>query len=157
MSSKGRWTLALGSFLTVSALGSWGCCSVRCCDTKPRDQLVVVSTTPSNEDVVPNPEVVISKSKNHQIVWLLPAGSPIRHIDLKLRPNQPPSPGPKWPPFAACGENPNVCRIACADMLCRSGPIHPTLEPGKKGTYYDYWFIREGGEASADPGIRIDP
>jgi hypothetical protein len=64
--------LALGSLLMVTALGSWGCCSVKCCDTKPRDQLVVVTTKSATEDEVPNPKAVISKMKNHQVVWLLP-------------------------------------------------------------------------------------
>lgn len=149
--------LALGSLLTVTALGSWGCCSVNCCDKKPRNQLVVVETKPPNMDLVSNDEVVISKSKQNQIVWLLPPGSTIQHIDVNLRPNQPPSPGPTWPPFKVCGQDPNVCSIACEDSVCQSGPIDPTLEPAKKGTYYDYKFIRPGGAPSTDPGIRIDP
>ena len=149
--------IALGSLLTVTALGSWGCCSVRCCDTKARDQLVVVTTKTANEDEVPNPEIVISKMKNHQVVWLLPQGSTIRHIDLKLRENQDPIPGMKWPPFEVCGPNATVCSIACTDLICRSGRINPALEPPKKGIYYDYTFGRGEGQASLDPGIRIDP
>jgi hypothetical protein len=149
--------LALGSLLGLTTLGSSGCCSVRCCDTKPRDQLVVVTTKSATEDEVPNPEVVISKVKNHQIVWLLPSGSTIQHIKLELRPNQPSSPGVKWPPFEVCGSDASVCSIPCIDLICRSGRINPMLEPPKKGLYYDYKFSRAEGQASLDPGIRIDP
>ena len=149
--------LVLGSLLGLTTLGSSGCCSLKCCDTKPRDQLVVVTTKSATEDEVPNPEVVISKVKNHQIVWLLPSGSTIQHIKLELRPNQPSSPGVKWPPFEVCGSDASVCSIPCTDLICRSGRINPMLEPPKKGLYYDYKFSRAEGQASLDPGIRIDP
>jgi hypothetical protein len=149
--------LALGSLLMVTALGSWGCCSVKCCDTKPRDQLVVVTTKSATEDEVPNPKAVISKMKNHQVVWLLPSESTIRHIELTLKPDQPSSPGVKWPPFEVCGSDASVCSIACTDLVCRSGRINPRLEPPKQGLYYDYTFSRADGQASLDPGIRIDP
>jgi hypothetical protein len=63
----------------------------------------------------------------------------------------------KWPPFEVCGSDASVCSIACTDLVCRSGRINPRLEPPKQGLYYDYTFSRADGQASLDPGIRIDP
>ena len=147
MSSKGRWALALGSLLTVTALGSWGCCSVTCCDNQPRNQLVLVSDLDADWDKIK--EIVIKKSLNQEIVWKLTAQSTIAYLEVTPRA---PATDPK--PFENCQMNKNVCWIVCKDGLCPSGAI--TLNVVKP-VYYDYTFKRSTTQASADPGIRIDP
>jgi hypothetical protein len=140
MSSQGRWTLALGSLLALTIFGSWGCCSVRCCESFAR--IVVVSP---NLDA---PETVISKKRGQEILWKLPAESTVSNVAITL--------AGKPAPFVACETTEGVCRIACEDKLCASGPISPGLEVPSEGIYYAYVF-QAGSSASLDPGIRIDP
>jgi hypothetical protein len=143
MFSRSRGSLlALGSLLAVTALGSWGCCSVHCCESFAR--IAVVSST----GMVPGPPVVISKKRGQEILWKLPADATISDVAITL--------AGKPSPFVACQITEGVCHIACEDKLCSSGPINPALEPPSSGIYYDYVF-RSGSTASLDPGIRIDP
>jgi hypothetical protein len=146
MSPKRRWSLlALGSLSALVFVGSWGCCSVTCCDKKPRNQLVLVldGDKPSIDPIV------ISKDAGHEIVWKLPAESTITYVAITL--------SGKPVPFVACDTTEGICRIACQDGLCSSGAVNPALDPPKGGVYYDYVFAHSGGGASADPGFRIDP
>jgi len=151
MSSQRRWWLgALGSMIALAAIGSWGCCSVTCCDKKPRNQLILVSPT---ADAVQPDVAVISKMAREEIVWKLPDGSTITHIDII-----PKAPTPDTKPFEKCQMTQNVCRIDCKDGLCPTGAINPALNPTKEQSfYYDYGFKRLAATASTDPGIRIDP
>lgn len=154
MSSKGRWALVIGSLLAVGALGTWGCCTVTCCGSKPRTPLpVVVKDDRGGVDIE---TIVISKSKHEEIVWLLPAGSKIERVQITL--------GGKPRPFVRCDDSgeTGICAIPCEHRLCFSGPINPKLKPpevgppeyGGRGIYYAYAFAPT---ESADPGIRIDP
>lgn len=143
MSSKGiRWTLALGSLLTVTALGSWGCCTVNCCDKTAG--LVIVSPT----DAVSSDPIVISQKRHQEILWKLPAESTIQYVSISLE--------GKPAPFEACVTTEGVCRIACEHRLCSSGPISPGVRPPHDGIYYGYAF-QHAAATSSDPGIRIDP
>lgn len=150
MSSQRRWWVtALGSLIVVTAFGSWGCCSVTCCDKKPRNQLVLVSADGDKVSIDP---VVVSQHLRHEIVWKLPAESTIAYIGITPRMK----PGPGQAPFERCEMTADVCRIACAQRVCASGPVNPSL-PVAKPIYYDYTFGRPVSAASLDPGIRIDP
>ena len=153
MSFQGRWTLVLGSVLAVTILGSWGCCSVTCCGSKPRTPLPVV--VKDDKGGVDLETIVISKSKHEEVVWLLPAGSKIERVEITL--------GGKPRPFVRCDDKTaGACGISCEHGLCFSGPINPKLKPpdvappeyGGRGIYYAYGFAPI---ASSDPGIRIDP
>ncbi len=142
MSCQRRWwVLALGSLIAVIALGSWGCCSVRCCESFAR--IVVVSSTADGVSIDP---IVISKKRGQEILWKLPPESTISNVAITL--------GEKPVPFVACQTSEGVCHIACENRLCVSGPISPTLEPPKA---YEYTFAHPVSAASLDPGIRIDP
>jgi hypothetical protein len=132
--------LVLGALLAVTALGSWGCCSARCCDKTAG--LAVVS--PSDE-VSPDP-IVISKKAHQEILWKLPAESTIRYVVITL--------AEKPAPFERCATVEGFCRIACEGGFCASGPINEAVVPPAE---YSYVFERTTGEASADPIIRIDP
>lgn len=132
--------LALGSLIALTALGSWGCCSVHCCESFAR--IVVVSAT---DGATPDP-VVISKGRRQEILWKLPAESTISNVAITL--------GRNPAPFVACQTTEDVCHIACENRLCASGPISPTLEPPKS---YEYTFAHPVSAASLDPGFRIDP
>jgi hypothetical protein len=134
--------LALGSLLAVTALGSWGCCSVKCCESFAR----IVVASPSGEP--PAASVVISKKRKQEILWELPAASTTTNVAITL--------AGKPAPFVACETAEDVCRIACEHRLCASGPINPALDPPSGGVYYEYAF-QSGSSASLDPGIRIDP
>jgi len=134
--------LALGALLTVTALGSWGCCSVRCCDQTAG--LAVVSPT---DAVSPDP-IVISKKRHQEILWKLPAESTIQYVAITL--------GVNPVPFEGCETTEGVCRIACEGRLCSSGPISPSVMPPRDGIPYAYVFQRPEA-SSSDPGIRIDP
>jgi hypothetical protein len=116
---------------------------VTCCDTKPRNQLVLVS----DADKPSIDPIVISKSAGHQIVWRLPAESTIANIAITL--------GEKPVPFEACETAEGICRIACQNGLCASGPINPVLSPPEGGILYEYVFARPTSAASADPGFII--
>jgi hypothetical protein len=152
MSSQRRWWVgALGSMIALAAIGSWGCCSVTCCDKKPRNQLILVSPT---ADAVSTDEAVISKMAHEEIVWKLPDGSTITHIEIT--PRKPSTPDTL--PFENCKVNVKPCRIECQNRLCQSGAISQALNPPRKKLYYyDYGFMRPASAASLDPGIRIDP
>ena len=143
MSSKGRWTLALGSLFTVTALGSWGCCSVRCCDKTAGLVLVTAS------DGVSSDPIVISKKRHQEILWKLPADSTIQYVAITLDEGKP-------APFEGCTTTEGLCRIACGHGLCSSGPISASVMPPHGGIYYNYAF-QHAASASLDPGIRIDP
>jgi hypothetical protein len=143
MSSQGRWILALGSLLTVAALGSWGCCSVRCCDKTAGVVLVSAS------DEVSSDPIVISKKRHQEILWKLPAESTIQYVAITLGEGKP-------APFEGCTTTEGVCRIACGHGLCSSGAISPAVVPPHGGIYYAYVF-QHASSASSDPGIRIDP
>jgi hypothetical protein len=138
------WLLALGSLIAVTAFGSWGCCSVRCCGSVAK--IVVVSPTADGVSVDP---VVISKEAGQEIVWRLPAESTISNVAITLAKNP--------DPFVACQTTEGICHIACENRLCPSGPVNPALYPPKAGTYYGYVFGRPGSAASADPGFIIRP
>jgi hypothetical protein len=140
--------LALGSLLAITALGSWGCCSVTCCDNQPRNQLVLV---PPETDGVKIPDIVIRKSLHQEVVWKLAEGSSFTNVAITL--------AGKAAPFTRCQTDRGVCHLSCTGGLCASGPIDPNLPvPEKKpGPYYDYHFEGPQGQASLDPGIRIDP
>lgn len=141
MSSQRRWWLtALGLLIALTALGSWGCCSVHCCESFAR--IVVVSAA---DKASPDP-VVISKGRGQEILWKLSAESTISNVAITV--------GEKPVPFVACQTAEGVCHIACENRLCASGPISPTLEPPKS---YEYTFAHPVSAASLDPGIRIDP
>ena len=127
---------------TLAALGSWGCCSVRCCDKTAG--LVLVSPS----DGVSSDPIVISKKPHQEILWKLPAESTIQFVAITLAANP--------APFEGCTTTEGVCRIACGHGLCSSGPISEAVEPPSTGIYYGYAF-QHAGSASADPGIRIDP
>jgi hypothetical protein len=142
MSLQNRWTLALGFLLAVTALGSGGCCTLRCCDKTAG--LVVVSST----DAVSADPIVISQKRHQEVLWKLPAESTIDSIVITL--------GGNPAPFEACETSEGVCRIACEHRLCSSGPISAVVHPPHAGIYYGYTF-HHGGSASTDPGIRIDP
>lgn len=149
MSPERRWRLlALVSLIAIAAIGSWGCCSVTCCETKPRNQLVLVPTT---EKVTPE-DIAISWSARQEIVWKLASGSRITSVDIRLE--------GKPKPFAACDvSKEGLCKIACASGLCLSGPIDAALPMPKTKPYpyYRYEFGKSDSTASADPGFRIDP
>ncbi|HEX9148321.1 MAG TPA: hypothetical protein VF958_04085 [Thermoanaerobaculia bacterium] len=149
MSPKRRWwLLALVSLIAIAAIGSWGCCSVKCCETKPRNQLVLV---PSTEMVSPD-VIAISWHAHQEIVWKLESGSNIRSVDIRLE--------GKPKPFAACDvTKEGLCKIACGNGLCLSGPIDPALPQPREKPYphYKYEFGKSDSTASADPEIRIDP
>lgn len=132
--------LVLGALLTVTALGSWGCCSVRCCDKTAG--LVVVSPTGEAD---PDP-IVISKRRHQEILWKLSAGSTFASVAITLDRNP--------PPFERCETAEGVCRIACQSGFCSSGPISEAVVPPVE---YKYVFQGPTGEVSADPIIRIDP
>ena len=140
--------LALGALLTVTALGSWGCCSVRCCEAKPRNQLVLVLP----EDKVLPDTIAISWSARQEVVWKLPAGSTIDRVEILLE--------GKPKPFETCDTSTaGLCSISCREGLCPSGPIDAALPMPKEKPYpyYRYSFHHSDSTASADPGIRIDP
>ena len=141
MSSQGRWTLALGSLLTVAALGSGACCSVPC---DPAGQLIVVKEKETRDAYQ---LIVISKGRHQQIVWKLSSGSSWTHVAITLAEHP--------APFVNCVTDGGVCKIACENRLCYSGSIDPALPV--PSTTYDYRFRGPGGEVSSDPGIRIDP
>jgi hypothetical protein len=143
MSPKRRWwSLILVSLIAVAAIGSWGCCTVKCREaTAP---LVFVS----EPDRVSRDPIVISKMAKQEIVWRLSAGSTITSIDISL--------GAHPAPFENCATSEKVCRIACQNRACVSGAINPSLDVPKGGIYYAYAFARPGA-VSSDPGIRIDP
>ncbi len=143
MASRNTRNLFLGTLLTVAALGSWGCCSVRCCDKTAGLVLVSVS------DEVSSDPVVISKKRHQEILWKLPAESTIQYVAITLDAGKP-------APFEGCTTTEGVCRIACGHGLCSSGPISAAVEPPRDGIYYGYVF-QHASSASADPGIRIDP
>jgi hypothetical protein len=143
MSSRGRWALVIGSLLVVSALGTWGCCSLRCCDKTAG--LVLVSAS----DAVSVDPIVISKKRHQEILWKLPADSTIQYVTITLD-------GGKPAPFEGCTTTEGVCRIACGHGLCSSGPISEAVHPPHGGISYSYAF-QHAASASADPGIRIDP
>ena len=147
MSSKGRWTLMLGSLLAVSALGTWGCCTVTCCDNKPRNQLVLVSDLDADWEKIK--EIVIKKSLYQEIVWKLASQSTVARVEITPR-----APATDTKPFENCQMTENVCWIVCKDGLCPSGAIALNVV---RPVYYDYTFKRNTGQASSDPGIRIDP
>lgn len=139
------WILALGSLITLTAFGSWGCCTVKCCEKQPHNQLVLVR----EGDKVSSDPIVISKSAGHEIAWTLPAESTIAYVAITL--------GSNPAPFEGCATTEEVCRIACEHRLCSSGPISPGVNPPLHGEiYYDYVF-QHAGSASADPGIIIRP
>lgn len=139
------WHLALGSLIAVAAFGSWGCCTVTRCDTKPRNQLVLVMEA----DKVSIDAIVISKSAGHEIVWRLPAESTISSVAITL--------DGKPDPFVACRTTEGVCHISCENGLCSSGPVNPAVSPPESGILYDYVFARPTSAASADPRIIIRP
>ena len=144
MFAQRRWWLtALGSVIALTALGSWGCCSVRCCDKTAG--LVLVSPS----DAVSSDPIVISKKRHQEILWKLPAESTIQYVAITLAGGQP-------APFDSCETTERVCRIACEHRLCSSGAISPSVLPPHDGIYYNYAF-QHAGLASSDPGIRIDP
>lgn len=143
MASRNIRNLFLGSLLTVAALGSWGCCSVRCCDRTAG--LVLVSPS----DGVSSDPIVISRKRHQEILWKLPAESTIQFVAITLD-------GGKPAPFEGCTTTEGVCRIACGHGLCSSGPISAAVVPPRDGIYYGYVF-QHAASASADPGIRIDP
>ena len=142
MSSKGRWALVLGSLLAVSALGTWGCCTVKCCEKTAG--LVLVSAS----DAVSADPIVISKKRHQEILWKLPGDSTIQYVAITLE--------GKPAPFEGCTTAEGVCRIACGHGLCSSGPISAAVMPPHGGIYYGYAF-QHAASASTDPGIRIDP
>lgn len=142
MASRNIRNLVLGTLLTLAALGSWGCCSVRCCDKTAG--LVLVSPS----DGVSSDPIVISKKRHQEILWKLPAESTIQFVAITLAGNP--------APFEGCTTTEGVCRIACGHGLCSSGPISAAVDPPSTGIYYGYAF-QHGSSASADPGIRIDP
>ncbi|HEY6066820.1 MAG TPA: hypothetical protein VIY96_11735 [Thermoanaerobaculia bacterium] len=143
MSRKsGGSLLVLGSLLAVTALGAWGCCSVKCCDSFAR----IGVASPGGE--APGETLVISKKRHQEILWKLPDGSTISEVAITL--------GEHPAPFVACQTSSAICHIACEHKLCASGPINPDLRPPSGGIYYAYVF-QSGSAASLDPGIRIDP
>ena len=142
MSSQGRRNLALGTVLAVTVLGIWGCCSVPC---DPQGKLIVVDEKDTKNLYK---LIVISKEKHQQIVWKLSSGSSWTKVAIDL--------GGHPAPFVNCVTSSGVCEIACEHRLCYSGSIDPTL-PVPPPITYEYEFRGPGGEASADPGIRIDP
>jgi hypothetical protein len=147
MAPKRRWWVpALVLLILVAIIGSWGCCTVTCCERKPRNQLVLVvdGDKPSIDPIV------ISKKAEHEIVWKLPAESTIANVTITL--------GRNPAPFVGCQTSEGVCRIACQDRLCISGPINAALVVPESGRlYYEYAFTRPVTGASADPGIEIRP
>jgi hypothetical protein len=149
MSSQRRWWLgALGSMIALAAIGSWGCCSVTCCDKKPRNQLVLVSAA----DAVQPEDIAISWSARQEIVWKLQRGSTIAYVEIQLE--------GKPKPFDMCDmSTAGLCKISCRSGLCPSGPIDAALPKPKEKPYpyYKYGFHHLDSSASADPGFRIDP
>ena len=142
MSSRGRWALVIGSLFVVSALGTWGCCSLRCCDKTAG--LVLVSAS----DAVSTDPIVISKKRHQEILWKLPGDSTIQYVAINLEANP--------APFEGCTTADGVCRIACGHGLCSSGPISAAVMPPHSGISYGYSF-QHAASASSDPSIRIDP
>jgi hypothetical protein len=143
MVSRNRGSLfALGSLLAATALGSWGCCSVKCCESFAR----IAVASPTGEP--PASLVVISKKRKQEILWRLPATSTTSNVAITL--------AGKPAPFVACATAEGVCHIPCEHTLCASGPIAPALDVPSGGIYYEYAF-QSGSSASLDPGIRIDP
>ncbi len=143
MASKRPWRLlAFRSVIATAAIGSWGCCSVKWCDTQPRNQLVIVL----DADKVSADPIVVSQKARHEIVWRLPAESTIGHVEIVL--------AGKPAPFERCETVEGVCRIACSSGLCSSGPVTAAVRPPAE---YGYVFARPGSAASLDPTIRIDP
>jgi hypothetical protein len=146
MSPKHPWRLpALGSLIAVIAFGSWGCCTVKCCEKQPHNQLVLVG----EGDKVSSDPIVISQAAGHEIAWTLPADSTIAYVAISLAEGRP-------VPFEGCTTTEGVCRIACEHRLCSSGPVRSAVHPPPDGIYYDYVF-QHAGSASADPGIIIRP
>ncbi len=150
MSSRhARWVSVLGSFLTVTVLGSAGC------STAPgrASRTVVVENLGQGT----TQDILISKEKGETLDFPFPAGITIDHLEITLRPGQN-LPHPSWPPFKKCDANPSVCSIACdaKHRGCKTGRIHPDLDPPPGGIAYDCAFIPATGEPS-DPGIRILP
>ncbi|HEX9690403.1 MAG TPA: hypothetical protein VGB47_15160 [Thermoanaerobaculia bacterium] len=148
MSHKRRWSLLAFALFTATVFGSWGCCTVTCCETKPRNQLVIVldGDKPSIDPIV------VSKGAGHEIVWKLPAESTITHVAITPRDRS----APEQLPFERCESVAGACRIACEHGVCLSGRVNPSLFV-PKSIYYDYIFQRPEAKASADPTIRIDP
>ena len=147
MSVKRRWSfLALGSMIATAGFGSWGCCTVTCCETKPRNQLVLVM----DADKPSIDPIVVSKSAGHEIAWRLPSDSTISHVAIAL--------GGQPAPFERCATVETVCRIPCESGLCASGRIAAAVTPPEGGEIrYDYVFERPASAASADPTIIIRP
>jgi hypothetical protein len=147
MSVKRRWLLlALGSLIAAAAIGSWGCCTVTCCEPKAKIQFVEVE--PGTLNVRTDP-VVISKKRNQEILWRLPADSTVVAVEITL--------GANPAPFEDCETGvAGVCRLPCHGRVCASGPIDPNLQVETK-LYYDYRFRKADQTASVHPTIRIDP
>lgn len=142
MISTYRWRpITLGVLVAVTALGSWGCCTMQCEDTA---NVVVVSATGEVSSEV----VAISKQRRQEILWRLPNDSTITSVAIVL--------GGNPPPFERCATAEGTCRIPCENRACASGPINPSLSPPTGGISYGYAFERPEG-ATADPTIRIDP
>ena len=137
-----RWKpITFGVLVAVTALGSWGCCTMRCEDTA--DVVVVSATGEVSSEVV-----AISKKRRQEILWRLSADSTITSVAIAL--------GGNPPPFERCATAEGTCRIPCESRACASGPINPSLSPPPGGISYAYAFERPEG-ATADPTIRIDP
>lgn len=150
MSSRGRWALVLGSLLAVGALGTWGCCTVRCSPGGRALVKVDARLLGSHEPIV------LSKKKHDEIVWKLEPGSPYTRVAIELKGHP--------DPFVSCKTEAGICWIPCdrqtdnehAARFCFSDSINPLLDVPTSGIYYDYHF--NGTTAtSSDPGIRIDP
>lgn len=140
------WLLALGSLTAVTAFGSWGCCTVPCCEKKPHNQLVLVK----DADKISIDPIVISKSAGHEVAWRLQAESTIAYVAITLDEGKP-------APFEGCATTEGVCRIACEHQWCSSGPISPGVNPPLHGEIYYGYVFQHAGSASADPGIIIRP
>ena len=151
MASRRLWrAFTIGSLVAVTIPGVWGCSSAR----SRHSRIVVVEDLGKGT----TKDIVISKKRKQKIQWPFPSGLTIDHIEITLRSGQHPS-GRHWPPFQKCGADPNVCSIPCdvGHRRCKTGPIHPDLEPPViDGLAYDCRFILSSG-APADPGIRILP
>jgi hypothetical protein len=141
MSSPGRWTLALGTLITASALATVGCCTVKWCD--PAERIVIVKEQDTRSG--PYVRITISKSKHQQIAWKLASGSAFTNVAIQL--------GSNPEPFVACETSGGICHIPCEHGVCLSGSINPALHPPLD---YEYAFAGPSA-ASTDPGIRIDP